>query len=268
MSERHTRFVQISDPHLTTKAQPLYDCVDTWQRLCTALSAAEHFVPDAILVTGDLYNSRSPATSECTELLDKASQELDCPILVLPGNHDNPEADMSGIHRAVSFGPEPGDQVYSVRDMRVILLNTHGQGVLQGHLTDTQLDWLGSELEIDAPSGTVLAMHHPPTPTAHEFLSTVGLADPHRLREVLSTTDVRLIASGHLHFPTASMLGTIPVWSGPALAYQHNAYAPQSTLQGTDAPGISVIDFFADTHAIVPVPLDYPSALFSRPLPN
>lgn len=268
MAAADARFIHITDLHLTSNDQLLYDRIDTWQRLCTALSAAGHFTPDAVLVTGDLYNSESLATSDLTALIDKASQELDCPVLVLPGNHDNPNADIYGTDQAVATGPEPGDHVYRIGDMRVTTLNTHGQGALQGYLTDTQLDWLGSELQTAAPSGTVLAMHHPPTPTAHDFLSTVGLADPRRLAAVLTATDVRLIVSGHLHFPTASMLGTIPVWSGPALAYQQNAYAPRGTLQGIDAPGISVIDFFADTHAIVPVPLDIPTALFSRPLPN
>lgn len=268
MAAADARFIQITDLHLTSNDQLLYDRIDTWQRLCTALSAAGHFTPDAVLVTGDIYNSDAASSSELTALVDKASQELDCPVLVLPGNHDDPKTNTYGTGQAVAIGPDPGDHVYRIDDMRVLTLNTHGQGTLQGHVTDAQLEWLDSQLQSDAPSGTVLAMHHPPTPTAHEFLSTVGLAHPHRLAAVLQATDVRLIVSGHLHFPTTSMLGTIPVWSGPALAYQQNAYAPAGTLQGIDAAGISVIDFFADTHAIVPVPLDIPTALFSRPIPN
>src|SRR5699024_9233255 len=268
MTGRHTRMLQITDLHLTTNSQLLYDRIDTWQRLCTALSAADRFSPDAVLVTGDLYNNESLAGSELTILLDKASQELNCPVVTLPGNHDNSNVDNYGSHRAVCRGPESGDHVYFIGGMRVVTLNTHGQSTLQGYLTDSQLEWLSSELQTEASLGTVLAMHHPPTPTAHEFLSTEGLADPQRLSNVLSATDVRLIVSGHLHFPTASMLGTIPVWAGPALAYQQNAYAPHGTLQGIDAPGISVLDFFADTHAIVPVPLEVPTALFSRPLPK
>ena len=264
----HTRMLQITDLHLTTNSHLLYDRIDTWQRLCTALSAADHFSPDAVLVTGDLYNNASLASTELAVLFDKASHELACPVIALPGNHDDSKIAAYGSCRAVSSGPEPGDHVYFIGNLRVVTLNTHGQNTLQGYLTDSQLEWLSSILQAEASLGTVLAMHHPPTPTAHEFLSSVGLAEPHRLNRVLNATDVRLIVSGHLHFPTASMLGTIPVWAGPALAYQQNAYAPHGTLQGIDAPGISVLDFFADTHAIVPVPLDVPTALFSRPLPN
>lgn len=85
----HTRMLQITDLHLTTNSHLLYDRIDTWQRLCTALSAADHFSPDAVLVTGDLYNNASLASTELAVLFDKASHELACPVIALPGNHDD-----------------------------------------------------------------------------------------------------------------------------------------------------------------------------------
>lgn len=268
MVAANVRLVQITDLHLTGTDELLYDRVDTWQQFCTALSAAGHFSPDGVLVTGDLYDKSQAMTAQFTTLIDTAQQELGCPVIVLPGNHDTPKTWQLEHSNADSGGPEPGDSIHTIRGLRIISLNTHGQEALQGHLTAEQLAWLGAELVTTATAGTVIAMHHPPVPTAHEFLSTVGLADPGGLARVVKNSDVRLIVSGHLHFQTAAMLGSIPVWSGPALAYQHNAYAPAGTLQGLEQPGISIIDVFEDTHAVVPVPLVAPPTLFTRPIPQ
>ncbi|GAA2033114.1 3',5'-cyclic adenosine monophosphate phosphodiesterase CpdA [Yaniella flava] len=264
----HVRLVQITDVHLTGPDQLLFDRVDTWQQFCTALSAAGHFNPDGVLVTGDVYDKDQAMTAQFTTLIETAQHELGCPVILLPGNHDTPPTWQLEHVNADSVGPEPGDSIHTIRGLRIISLNTHGQQVLQGHLTAEQLRWLGAELETTAIAGTVIAMHHPPVPTAHEFLSTVGLADPSCLAQVLNSSDVRLIVSGHLHFQTAAMLGSIPVWSGPALAYQQNAYAPAGTLQGLQQPGISIIDVFEDTHAVVPVPLMTSATLFTRPIPQ
>lgn len=262
------RFVHMTDLHLTADNALLYDRVDPWQQFCTALSAAGHFHPDAVLLTGDIFDNAAAASGEFARLIDTARQELDCPVIVLPGNHDNPGNWGFQHTDVVSAGPEPGDSVQYIENIRVLSLNTHGQETLQGHLTDAQYGWIATQLATHAPAGTVVAMHHPPVPTAHPFLATVGLSDPHRLRAILQDTDVRLVLSGHLHLQTAAMLGSIPVWSGPALAYQQNAYAPDGTLQGLEHPGISVVDFFADTQAIVPVPLVVPPALFTRTIPQ
>lgn len=178
MTAPEARIIQMTDLHLTEKNELLYDRIDTWQRLSTALSAASHFNPDAVLVTGDIYNSDAPASSEFNALIDKASQKLGCTVLVVPGNHDDPKTNIFATGQALAAGPEPGDQVYRIEDMRVLTINTHGQGAIQGQVTDAQLEWLGAELQTAAPSGSLLAMHHPPTPTTHEFPLHSGTYPP------------------------------------------------------------------------------------------
>lgn len=262
------RLVQLTDLHLTDNNELLFDRVDTWQTLCTALSAAAHFNPDAVLMTGDISNNEAAVLTEFSVMIEKVRHELGRPIIILPGNHGT-AANCNELNTApAATGPEPGDSIRFINGLRLVTLNTHGQGVLQGHLTDAQYTWIQASLTSNAPAGTVIAMHHPPVPTAHTFLSMAGLAEPWRLADSIEATDVRLIISGHFHLPTASMLGHVPVWSGPALSYQQNAAAPSGILQGLVSTGISVLDFFAETHAVVPVPLNMSQPLFSRPVPE
>lgn len=55
---------------------------------------------DLVLIAGDLFDSRF-ATGETAELLRHELSELDCPVIIAPGNHD--PADGRGIWSSTSF---------------------------------------------------------------------------------------------------------------------------------------------------------------------
>ena len=80
---------QISDPHVTTEGTAVRALVDTPQRFADAVvtCAALPKVPDVILLTGDLVND---GTAEEYALLAEALAEAPCPVLPIPGNHDDP----------------------------------------------------------------------------------------------------------------------------------------------------------------------------------
>jgi len=57
------------------------------------------------------------------------------------------------------------DVVHDVHGLRIIAINSNVEGRLHGSVDDVQLTWLRSALEVPAPHGTVLVLHHPPVPT-------------------------------------------------------------------------------------------------------
>src|SRR4051794_27663314 len=81
---------QISDPHVTTEGTAIRAMVDTPARLVDAFQSAASLprTPDVILLTGDLVND---ATPDEYELLSATLDHAPCPILPIPGNHDDPE---------------------------------------------------------------------------------------------------------------------------------------------------------------------------------
>ncbi|WFP15874.1 metallophosphoesterase family protein [Citricoccus muralis] len=261
------RLVHLTDAHLTAESRLLHDRLEPWSRLFSALSAAAQFRPDAVVISGDLGERGHKIHDRAAPLLTQAEAQLGCPVITVPGNHDTPGAigERFNTSRTAS-GPHSADTVHEITGLRVIGLDSHGFEQPQGWLDPEQLDWLTEVLATPVEHGTVLLLHHPPIPTIDPFLSTVGLANAEELSERLHGTDVRVMLSGHLHLSTSGVLGAIPVWSGPALAYNHNPFTPAGTLQGLDSSWLSVVDVHAHTVATSAVPMQTASAVFTRHL--
>ncbi|MGO1181822.1 MAG: metallophosphoesterase family protein [Micrococcaceae bacterium] len=262
------RLVHLTDPHLTAEQVLLHDRLEPWSRLFSALSAAAQFAPDAVLLSGDVGERGHDIHDRAAQLLRQAEKQLGCPVITVPGNHDAPGAIGAGFNTSrTDTGPNPTDTVHEVNGLRVLALDSHGYNEPRGKLDPEQLDWVTSVLAEPTPHGTVMVLHHPPIPTIDPFLSTVGLADPAALAARLQGTDVRVILSGHLHLSTAGSLGSVPVWSGPALSYNHNPFTPAGTLQGLDSSWMSVVDLHESTVVTSAVPMQTPAAVFTRHLP-
>ncbi|GAA3701465.1 hypothetical protein GCM10023081_42380 [Arthrobacter ginkgonis] len=264
----NTTLIHLTDTHLLPDGELLHGRIDTWARAMGAFSAAAHFAPDAVVVTGDIADRGSAVHARAARLFDHAAEQLGCPVIALPGNHD-PAGSVGAAFNPASTarGPRPGDTVHDVSGLRVIGLDTDGYAEPEGRLRPEQLDWLMDQLDTPAPRGTVLAMHHPPIPALLPALAGRGLADPGALAEVLAGSDVHGILCGHYHLPAGGRLGSVPVWAGPAVAYNHNPFAPADTVQGLDTSWISVVRVHSAGMTTTPVPVAAPAAVFTRPAP-
>jgi 3',5'-cyclic AMP phosphodiesterase CpdA len=79
---------QLSDLHIKPPGRLAYGRVDTAALLTAALAdlTARRPAPDVVLLTGDLVDAGSAAEyAELRRLL----APLDCPVYVIPGNHDD-----------------------------------------------------------------------------------------------------------------------------------------------------------------------------------
>ncbi|WP_458794083.1 metallophosphoesterase family protein, partial [Nocardia farcinica] len=78
---------------------------------------------------------------------------------------------------------EPVDRVYDVNGLRIIALDSTVPGQHHGEISDEQLAWLRRELEVPAPDGTLIALHHPPVPSPIGLIALIELRDQERLAE-------------------------------------------------------------------------------------
>ena len=258
------RLVHLSDTHLTPQGQLLHGRIDTWQRTVAALSAATHFAPDAVVVTGDIAERGAAVHERAARLFARAEAQLGCPVITLPGNHDpSGSIDTRFNLRRTATGPHPANTVHRVQGLRIITLDSGGYGQPEGRLDEEQLHWLGAELATPAERGTLLALHHPPVEAIAPALARRGLVNAHQLARLLPGSDVRGILCGHYHLPASGHLAGVPVWMGPAVSYNHNLFAPADTLQGLDSSWLSIIQL-GQTMDAVPVPVTSPAAVFTR----
>jgi Icc protein len=167
---------------------------------------------DAVLISGDLADHASDAEyEELSELV----ADLDAPVYVLAGNHDDREA----LRR--HFGPpgDPGTPLQYAVDlgpMRLIALDTSRPGHDDGELDADRLAWLDAELAAVPDEPTVLAMHHPPLATGIPAFDEIGLpiADQRALGEVVERhPQVLRLVAGHVHRTIVGALAGRPVLS-------------------------------------------------------
>jgi hypothetical protein len=142
-----------------------------------------------------------------------------------------------------------------VGDLRIIVLDSTVPGRAHGELRPEQLDRLRAELAEPAPAGTVLALHHPPLPSAAPLAASIPLLRRGDLAAAVAGTDVRLVLAGHTHVVSSGTLGGVPVWTGGPLATTLDPFAPGAALRGLATPSASRIDLFPDDLITTSVPI-------------
>jgi Icc protein len=250
--------LHLSDTHLIAGEEPLYGAVDADARLQRLLGRIEaaRITPSALVFTGDLVDAGEPAAyRKLRALVEPFAARLGCAVVWVMGNHDDRVA-MRQYLLGEPTSEDPLDRVFLVDGLRIVALDTSVPGHHHGEVTDAQLAWLSDVLDVPAPFGTVLAMHHPPLPTGADLAVAVELREQHRLARVLAGTDVRAILAGHMHYSSFGTFAGIPVSVASSTCYTQDLAFEQAGTRGRDAAqAFSLVHVYADTvmHSVVPI---------------
>ena len=255
--------VHLSDTHFVADGSLLMGVSDSDARLAEALRglAASGLRPSAIVVTGDIADTgAASAYARVRARLEPAAAELGALLVWVMGNHDRREQFRSGLlDEAPSDAPV--DEVIDLDGLRLVVLDTSVPGHHHGELSQAQLGWLRGVLDVPAPRGTILALHHPPVPLPIELTQLIELRDQAGLADVVAGSDVRAIIAGHLHYSTWSLFAGIPVSVAAASCYTMDLVNPAPGIRGVDGgQSFNLIHVYPDqvVHSIVPIG-DFPT---------
>lgn len=211
---------------MTTEGSAIRAMVDTPQRLADAVAtvAALPRTPDVILLTGDLVNDGTDAEYE---LLLDALAAVPCPVLPIPGNHDDPARLRAAFARFAACPidlPDPavGPFHYTVDDheVRFVAFDTTVGGHHHGEVTSASAAWLDATLAAAPDHPTIVFQHHVPYPTGSWWFDYAGVAGGDALRAVLARhPQVVRVVSGHVHRATSTQWGPLTLSSAPSTAY-------------------------------------------------
>lgn len=226
------RILQLSDPHLLAdpaglcRGRPPLPLLRHGLARALQQLAQRGTPPDWLLLSGDLCHDESwggyvrlrellvgephPGRSAAESLAP--ADALPAPPLpaalppaaLLPGNHEHRlrlqaalgrHAALAPVRLCLSAGRGPGG-------WRLLLLDSHCPGRIDGQLGTRQWLWLEAELaEADRDGAFVLmAVHHPPGPIGDPFFDGIALAEGPALLDLLAERPmVRGLLFGHVH---------------------------------------------------------------------
>ncbi|WP_100810933.1 MULTISPECIES: phosphodiesterase [unclassified Microbacterium] len=251
--------LHVSDTHFVGTGELLHDKVDSDVYLAELFDgfAKSNARPEAIVFTGDLADTGRPdAYERLRALVEPAAERLGAEVIWVMGNHDERVAFRRGLLDEDGDQSQPVDRVYDVNGLRIIALDSTVPGSHHGEISDAQLKWLAHELEVPAPDGTLLALHHPPVPSPLGLIALVELRDQDRLARVIEGTDVRGILGGHLHYSTHSTFAGIPVSVASATCYTQDLNVVYPGARGQDgAQSYNLVHVYGDRvlHSVVPI---------------
>jgi Icc protein len=205
---------QVSDVHLDGSPERARRARAAMDRLGRARAPL-----DAVLVTGDVADHGRPSEYEEARTILSAP----CPVLFLPGNHDERGAFRRGLlgDRDTGAPPSPEaplNQVHRVAGAVLALCDSVVPGQDGGYLDDETLDWLDAVLSDDPGAPALVCLHHHPVPLHTELADTIRLAGEDRLAAVISRhPQVVAVLCGHAHTAAATTFAGRPLLVAPGV---------------------------------------------------
>jgi Icc protein len=189
------RLLQLSDPHLLADPQGRFRGRQPWACFEAALRRGRMLAPapDLLLISGDLCQDESWAGY--ARLRDYLAA-WPTPVALLPGNHDHPQRLRAALGRQALLAPA----ALELHGVRLLLLNSHRSGCVEGWLGPRQLAWLAAQLAAPSPLPLLVAVHHPPLAIGDPAFDAIGLRDgPALLKLLAGQPQLRAVLFGHVH---------------------------------------------------------------------
>ena len=203
------RLTQISDTHLGRRYPAL---TGNFHRVSEHIDATR---PDLVVNTGDLAFD-APTSRDDLEFAKSLHAALPVECIHLPGNHDigdnptavgTPPSQPATEQRRAAFLSVIGEDRWCFEAAGWWLIGLNSLIMNTGLASEAeQLDWLGAQLTRAHGKPVALFLHKPlflnaPDDPELESSAVRYVPQPRRkeLIELLSSVDLRLVASGHIH---------------------------------------------------------------------
>lgn len=244
-----TIIAQISDLHVQASGKLVYGVVDTNPLVAEAIA---HLIrlkqpPDLLVASGDLVQDGTVAEYE---LLKTMLAPLQCPIYLMPGNHDNRE-NLQQVFTSHTYLPGVMSHLsYVVEDysIRMVMLDSIIPGKGGGCVDAERLTWLEQQLLAAPETPTLIFMHHPPFATGIPWMDRKRFQGHGALADLISQhPQIKRISCGHLHRTIYCPWAGTVASSQPSLVHQSGIdFTPDSPSQFVMEPPAYQLHIWTD----------------------
>lgn len=213
----------ISDTHFRSAGQKLYGFIDTNAGNADVVSQlnALRERPNAVIVSGDIVNS---GLIEEYQVAHNLLGNLDYPLFIIPGNHDNKENLLSALHTLCPLlGDDPKQIHYAVDcfPTRLLFIDSSVDNSSKGWLSEDTLAWLKKELTENIKRSTAIFMHHPPLALGNAQMDPIACENGHELLALVKDFPSLIrIFCGHNHNLTLTQYRQALITTVPATVHQ------------------------------------------------
>jgi 3',5'-cyclic-AMP phosphodiesterase len=213
----------ISDPHV---GSPFF-VPNLMNRVIVELNELE---PDAVICTGDLTNEGyRQEYKNCMAYLSR----IRMPVYTVPGNHD--ARNVGYLHFEELVGPRHWFQ--DVSGVRIVGVDSSEPDINEGQVGRERYDWIREQFAVPADLKLFVLHHHLlPVPGTGRERSVV--TDAGDLLEVLITSGVNIVLSGHKHVPYVWRLENVYIANAGTMA--------SLRLRGYTKPCYNVLELEGD----------------------
>ncbi|ATC93621.1 metallophosphoesterase family protein [Pseudoalteromonas tunicata] len=210
------RFAHISDCHLFAEVNECYFGVNCCDSLRLVLTDLAEQTLDFVIFGGDLTQDHSLASYQLfAQLVNEA--QLPCPVLWLPGNHDELDCYQQAFSMLPSHVISRAKWVQSP-NLTVALVNSKGP-TPAGWVEPAHLTELVCKIKTAAEKNVVFCHHHPK--------AIAGYLDKHILEngewfltQLAQTEQVTTVFHGHVHNDYLQQHGELSIYATPATSIQ------------------------------------------------
>ncbi len=206
--------VQLTDPHLyADTSEGLYG-VNSYQSFEAVVAEAAKQSIDLALLTGDLVHDES---EQGYKNLRQLLQPLNVPTHLIPGNHD----DFAFMQTEFNQGLISCEKQIELGNWQVLMLNSQVPGQVQGHLDETELNWLEQCLDNAGDRHSIIFLHHNPVAVDCKWLAPLGLDNAEKLFELIAAyPQVKALVWGHVHQEFSEERAGVRLLSTPSTSIQ------------------------------------------------
>lgn len=169
---------------------------------------------DLLLISGDLTEDGTSA--DYAYLKEWFHKELpNVPMVVTLGNHDIKENFYQGWLNQEASG-DPYNTVEVFEDFYLISFDNSVYGMNDGHMSESQFEWLKDQLETFTDKPVMLMTHH------HLFenqSSTSALPESNKLINLISQYPVHCLLNGHTHHVYTADIKGIQYYTASGMSF-------------------------------------------------
>jgi len=241
--------IQITDLHLYADRNKTANNINTFKSAQLVFEAinADEVDFDMLILSGDLSDDESYKSYENLKYL---LRNFECPIYLMPGNHDSPQK----IKSICNTKNLKSQNYKSIGKWGIFMFNTKKDNSPNGILHQNELVYFDKIMSDDENSFLLVMLHHHPILIGSDSMDKMIIENSSELLNRINNNKIKGVGWGHIHNEISVDYNGAQLFSTPSTCYQAKPKSKKFLIDHSQSPGYRIIrlkdDGVIDTEVI------------------